>query len=118
MNTVAKFGFAVLVAVVLLLTPVGACMAPGGAATSEASHPCCPPKPAPLPDDCARPGCIYMDTKVVPAAASATDAGPLSASPAPLTRVEPVPVSPLARAAEQAPPARSQRYVVFHQLLI
>jgi len=49
MNTVAKFGFAVLVAVVLLLSPVGACMAPAGTATSEASHPCCPPKPAPLP---------------------------------------------------------------------
>jgi hypothetical protein len=59
-----------------------------------------------------------MDTKAVPVAASATDAGPVSASPAPLTRVEPVHECLLARAAETVAPPPIERYMVFHQLLI
>ena len=59
-----------------------------------------------------------MDTKAVPVAASATDAGPVSASPAPLTRVEPVREIPLARAAATVSSPPIERYVVFHQLLI
>lgn len=115
MNRVVQFVFALLVAATLLLTPVGACAAQPDAPT----HPCCPPKPVPLPDDCARPGCIYMDTHVTPAASpTADDASPVSTSPSLPTGIVTLPVYTPARAVMATPPPLRERFVVFHQILV
>lgn len=55
MNRVVQFVFALLVAATLLWTPVGACAAQPDAPT----HPCCPPKPVPLPESL-RPAGVYL----------------------------------------------------------
>lgn len=110
MRAVVKFVFAAVLAVLLLCAPVGAC-ADSLQTAGAPSHPCCPKKPAPLPEDCARPGCVYMDTHVV----SDVSAPVAELTPAVLAERPGrawVPVVTL------APLAPRQRVVLFHQLLI
>ena len=118
MNAIAKFGIATLVAIVLLLTPICFCadvlMPPGTPA-----HPCCPAKPASLPDDCARPGCIYMDTSVTPLAVAATnDGGPVCESEPGAIWMEKLPAVTAGGADSLSPLPPYERFVVFHQFLI
>lgn len=112
MRTAIKIAFATVLAAILLASPIGAC-----ASTKTPAHPCCPAKPAPLPDDCARPGCIYMDTHIAPTAiATANDAGPvydapIAAAPANLRIAE-------TRAIPMTARASRRRFVAIHQFLI
>ena len=59
MFSAAKFGLSTLVALVLLLTPIGFC-ATAQTELGNPAHPCCPAKPLPLPDDCAQPAGMYL----------------------------------------------------------
>lgn len=112
MKATVKFVFASILIVLLMSAPVGACMV-----TSAPSHPCCPPKPAPIPEDCARPGCIYMDThQVLEVAASATDGVAVSLLPAATMELRPVTV--LADMPTLTPSKQKARVVLFHQFLI
>lgn len=118
MTASTKFGLATLVAIVLCLTPIGYC-ANSALSQASAAHPCCPAKPVPLPDDCARPGCIYKDTSVVPVAdKSIDDSGPLCGIA--ISRIDEVALSATATtlATPLAPLQPYQRFVVFHQFLI
>lgn len=118
MNVTAKLGLASLVAIVLFFNPIGFC-ADVLKDHSSAAHPCCPAKPASLPDDCARPGCIYVDTSLVPVAAgAATDAGPVCEFAPILVSMETQPAATPALAHPLAPLPPFQRFVVFHQFLI
>ena len=118
MNVITKFGFATLVAFVLVATPIGYC-AEAAISQGAPAHPCCPATPAPLPDDCARPGCIYMDTSVAPLAVGATNDGlpDFESEPGAIWK-EKLPAVTAGRAVflSQLPPY--QRFVVFHQFLI
>ena len=116
MKAAAKFVFAAVLAVLLFCTPIGACMS-SIRATDAPSHPCCPSKKAPLPEDCARPGCVYMDTHVFSdVAAPAVMDGPLAKLPVVAMELQPKAV--LAPVATMTPPALRQRVVLFHQFLI
>jgi hypothetical protein len=116
MRGAAKFVFAVVLAVMLFCTPIGACTSSMNMAGAPA-HPCCPAKPAPLPDDCARPGCIYMDTHVVSSVTAPTEnGGPVAELPAVSMEVRPTAV--LAPVMTLTPLALRQRVVLFHQFLI
>ncbi|MFN0104672.1 MAG: hypothetical protein ACKV2U_21610 [Bryobacteraceae bacterium] len=117
MKSVAKIVFATLVVAVLFLSPIDAC-ADSMKGSGNPSHPCCPANPTSLPDDCARPGCIYLDTHVVPAAIAVNDAGPVCESPATAIWMANHPVAITARAIPLAPLPLYQRFVVFHQFLI
>ena len=82
MNTAIKVALAALLTALLLAHPIGACAAapkmPGAPV-----DPCCPGKrtPAPAQDDCAKPGCVCMDTRTVPRVAPATSqTSPLDAA--------------------------------------
>ncbi|MBL8240868.1 MAG: hypothetical protein JNM66_25835 [Bryobacterales bacterium] len=115
MLRVVQFGISGLLALMLLLTPIGYC-ADSSRGSAEPAHPCCPAKPAPLPDDCARPGCIYMDTSASPAAVAAgNEAAPIATPVSTANAVEQAatPFGPIDRALEPPPPF--QRFVVFHQ---
>ena len=119
MNAVAKFAFVTLVAATLFFTPLGACANTVKAGEAPA-HPCCPPKPASIPEDCARPGCIYMDTHVVPSAiAPFEDATPIGALPtsAVLAKIEHS-VAFDAFAFEEPPLILHHRFIAFHQFLL
>ncbi len=67
MKRAAKLVLAALVTAVLFFSPVGAC-AETKTVTTKPCHPSSPGKRAPIPSDCARPGCIYLDTRVIPVA--------------------------------------------------
>lgn len=118
MNRATQFGLSTLVALMLLFTPIGFC-ADSVNSHSAPAHPCCPAKPAPLPDDCARPGCVYMDTSVAPiAVAAAQDAAPFceAAPEAGSVEICPAATTSAVDALEPLPPL--QRFVVFHQFRI
>ena len=116
MNAPIKIRFATLVAAVLLISPIGAC-SETLKGSSPPAHPCCPGKSAPVQTDCAKPGCIFMDTRVVPVGLT-SEAG--------LSHAEPVCegslVAPLpTRAASVVPvvtPPPLHRFVILHQFLI
>jgi hypothetical protein len=115
MKAAAQFGFAIVLALVLFCTPIGACMSAMPAANGH-SHPCCPTEKAPLPDDCARPGCVYMDTHVVAYVASPAAVDGLWAElPATILDTRPVAAPVFATAAPPTLPQR--RSVLFHQFL-
>ncbi len=107
MRAAVKFVFAAILAVLLLCAPVGACWD-----TARAEHPCCPKKPAPLAEDCARPGCVYLDTHVVVAVAAPV------AELAPAVVVVERPAGAWVPVAALAPLALRQRVVLYRQLLI
>lgn len=107
MRTAVKFVFAAILAVLLLCAPVGACWD-----SARAEHPCCPKKPAPLTEDCARPGCVYLDTHVV-----VNVAAPV-AELAPAVVVVERPAGAWVPVAALAPLALRQRVVLYRQLLI
>lgn len=113
----AKFGVGALIAILLLFSPAWHCADSMGAEQTPA-HPCCPAKPAPMPDDCARPGCIYLDTHITPVAAAPHDAGPVGETDSlPVTIEAPETVATaLGKPLEPRPPF--ERFVRFHQLLI
>lgn len=116
MRTAVKIAFAAVLAVLLFCTPLGAC-ADSLKTAGEPSHPCCPKKPVPLPEDCARPGCVYMDTHVVvDVAAPAADGVPV-AELAPIAVAE-RPAGVWVPVATLTPLALRQRVVLFHQFLI
>ena len=116
MRAAVKFVFAAVLAVLLFCTPIGAC-ADSMKTEGAPSHPCCPKKPASLPDDCARPGCIYMDTHVVSdVAAPVADGGPVAELVPVAMDVRPAGV--LVPVATLTPLALRQRVVLFHQFLI
>jgi hypothetical protein len=58
MNAKSKIVTAFLMAAFLLITPAGKCLQ--AAAASPAEHPCHHKTPVPLPEDCGKPGCVYM----------------------------------------------------------
>jgi hypothetical protein len=51
-----KFRLVLMVVGFLLFTPIGRCAPP-----NAPSHPCCPKGPSPVPQDCGRPGCVYVE---------------------------------------------------------
>lgn len=118
MNTTTKIGFALLVVTFLLLNPIGAC-AGNVTVASPPAHPCCPKDQAPVPDECARPGCVCINAKpaafVVPAK---DDQGPV------LAVAEEEVVLPSQRTAFGTPAiericfVRDHRFLTFCQLLI
>ena len=116
MQATVKFVFVTMLALLLFCTPIGACM--NTMKTAEApSHPCCPAKPASLPDDCARPGCVYMDTHIATDVQAPADAGLLVAE-LPAVPMEPALVTVVAPVATVTPPGVRQRVVLFQQFLI
>ena len=116
MRTAVKIVFAAVLAVLLFCMPLGAC-ADSLMTAGEASHPCCPKKSVPLPEDCARPGCVYMDTHVVLDVAAPVDDGVLVAELAPIALAE-RPAGVWVPVAKLTPLALRQRVVLFHQFLI
>lgn len=118
MDVITKFGFATLVAFVLVATPIGYC-AEAAISQGVPAHPCCPAKPAPLPNDCARPGCIYMDTSVAPLSVGAANDGVLDCELEPgAIWKEKLPAVTAGRAVSLSRLPPFQRFVVFHQFLI
>lgn len=116
MRAAIKFVFAAVLAVLLFCTPIGAC-ADSLKTAGEPSHPCCPKKPASLPEDCARPGCVYMDTHVVSeVSAPVADGGPV-AELVPIVMAE-RPAGVWVPVVTLTPLALRQRVVLFHQFLI
>ena len=119
MKAAIKFVLVTLVAAVLSVGSLSAC-ANSLKAQSTSDHACCPGKHAPLPEDCARPGCIYMDThQVPPATTQLDDAG--MALEAPVIGPSAVAVQPAVTFGASrliAPMVLSHRYVAFHQFLI
>ena len=113
----AKFGVGALIAIILLLSPPGYCADSMGAEQTPA-HPCCPAKPAPMPDGCSRPGCIYLDTHITPLAVASPDSGAVGETDSlPVTIQAPEPVATaLGKPLEPRPPF--ELFVRFHQLLI
>ena len=106
MRAAVKFAFAAVLVVLLLCAPVGACW---DSARSE--HPCCPKKPAPLTEDCARPGCVYLDTHAVVAVAAPV------AVVAGVVEIE-GPVGVWVTVAPFTPVAVRQRSTLYRQLLL
>ena len=118
MKAAIKFVFVTLVAAILLLSPLGAC-AGTIRGTVVPGHECCPPKPASLPDDCARPLCVYMDTQVVPTAVTLVDqAAPFDGLPASAVLLENRPATATTFTSDKAPLVLYHRFVVFHQILV
>ena len=118
MNAAIKFVLVTLVAAVLSVGSLSAC-ANSLKAQSTPDHACCPGKHAPLPEDCARPGCIYMDThQVPPATTQLYDAGIALEAPeiGPSVAVQPAVTFGASRFI--APMVLSHRYVAFHQILL
>ena len=114
----AKIVFATLLLAILVFSPIDAC-ADSIKAPGTPAHPCCPAKPPSLPDDCARPGCIYMDTSVVPVAVTAmSDVGPVSAIAPSAIWMEIQPAATPERDLSLATLPPYRRFVVFHQFLI
>lgn len=106
MRAAVKFVFAAVLAVLLLCAPVGACWD-----SARAEHPCCPKKPAPLTEDCARPGCVYLDTHAV------VDVAAPVAVVAPVVAVE-RPAAVWVSVAPLTPLALRQRSTLYRQLLL
>ena len=105
-----------LLVAALFQIPLGAC-ASNISLSQAPSHPCCPSKPVSLPNDCARPGCIYMDTQAVPVAPEvSTNYTPFfeSCPAAILDQYPTVAFFPTGNAAL----VTYERCIVFHQFLI
>jgi hypothetical protein len=78
MNAKSKVGLAFLMAALLLINPAGRCVQ---AETSGApTHTCCPKKHAPLPEDCGKPGCVYMKPLPI-AVATSIESDPREGTP-------------------------------------
>src|SRR5262249_40636690 len=115
-NGKCKVGLAFLTAVLLLISPAGKCMQ---AATSTQTHPCCPKNHAPLPEDCTKPGCVYM--KPLPIALALSIEGDLRESTTLAVLHIPVVDGVRTMYAPRVSGALSsiqQRFLSLHQLLI
>lgn len=118
MKAAIKFVLVTLVAAVLSVGSLSAC-ANSLKAQSTSDHACCPGKHAPLPEDCARPGCIYMDThQVPPATTQLDDAGMALEAPVIGSSIAVQPAVIIGASRLIAPMVLSHRYVAFHQFLI
>ena len=111
----SKIVFALLLAVVLFVNPIGAC---GGTidAKSAPSHPCCPKDKT--PDHCAKPGCVCTSAEPAATVASeSVDAIPLPALVANDTLIREIvvlTVSPVECVSFTDHP----RFLTFHQILV
>lgn len=113
MNYKTKFAAAILAVAFLVLSPIGVCASMP--ATSHPAHPCCPTAPVTL-EDCAMPGCLYINPTPIPTPIPPNSDEPVLVLPANATGVQPAanerPV------VEPAPFAPGNRYLRFHQLLL
>lgn len=117
MSSATRIGFATLVAALFLFSPIGTC-AESMKASGAPAHPCCPAEPAPLQEDCAKPGCIFMDNHIVPLAIAPVHASvPLCEPPASASLTENRAAVVIA-SANPAAYVLHYRFVVFHQFLI
>jgi hypothetical protein len=118
MSASAKNVFATLLLAILIASPAEAC-ADSMKLAGTPAHPCCPAKPAPLMGDCARPGCIYMDTSIVPVAVTAmNDAAGVCELVLSVAGTENQPTPGMFRVRPLALLTPYQRFLVFHQFLI
>jgi len=63
MKAKIKIGLALLAAAFLLVSPSGRCIQVSDA--KAPAHPCHSRIPAPIPEDCGKPGCVYVKATIV-----------------------------------------------------
>lgn len=113
MTATLKLGIALLISGFMFFSPIG-CADSMKAATKPA-HPCCP-KPAQIPIDCARPGCVYVEAKPMVVEAPASIDHDLVATPEPADFIEQPHALPWRGTADLRSPAQENRYLSLHQL--
>jgi hypothetical protein len=118
MNATTNFACALVVAVLLLFSPMGAC---AGAAEppNPAAHPCCPSESAPAPDECADSACVCLDGQPLqtPAQSLANPVQTLGA-PSDAFTIPTYLTVPGCAYCPRASQLRAARFIVLHQLLI
>lgn len=115
MTATLKFGIALLLSGFMFFSPLG-CAESTKAATKPA-HPCCP-KPAQIPIDCARPGCVYVEAKPMVVEVPASIDHELIATTEPANFIEQPHALPWGGAADRPLHAQDHRYLTLHQLLL
>lgn len=118
MATANKTALATVIAAIFLVSPIGACPEWLSPPSQPADH-CGSTQPAPAEVDCAMPGCIFIDTHVVPGVIAALDeAGFVTGSPVSATPVDNQPAGATTGAFPVVSLTRSHRLALFHQFLI
>jgi len=117
MNGKTKLGLALLVTAFLLVNPAGRC-SQLSAANSPANS-CHPKTPAPIPQDCGKPGCLYVKAAAIQiAVGSGDDQGQSLAFAAIRAQVSDTLVSGISQALPGVVAAPRDRLLLLHQLLI
>lgn len=115
MSAALKVWIALVLSGFMFFRPIG-CAESMQAATKPA-HPCCP-KPAQIPIDCARPGCLYVEAKPMVVEAPASIDNELVAVPEPTNFIEQPHALRCGAAVDLPSLAQDHRYLTFHQLLL
>lgn len=116
MTALLQLGFALLLSSIMFFSPIGC--AQSMPAAKAPAHPCCPSTPSPVPPDCGRPGCAYIEAKPIIIEAPLIvhyELDAVTETPDALERTRGAQPS---NTLERTSLTRDRCYLTFHQLLL
>ena len=116
MTATLKLGLALLLSGFLFFSPLGC--AESMSADAKPAHPCCPKTPTQVQIDCGRPGCVYLEAKLVVVEAPASIDHEFAVAPEIANLIEQPHYLPWGGAEAEASQPEDPRYLKFHQLLL